>query len=216
MPNSFSSGKGQLVEPPNGAYVNTWNEPCNSNFGLTDALISGTTTIDVSTISAGAPYVTLVFQNFDTSPTPWTNPLAGQNLRIALVGTLTFGITVYIPSNHPGLWIIDTTSLNGSFPVSINTTVAGSSGVSPTQGYLTIVFCDGTNIRYADLGTVRTLVVPVATSTTNGIVTQGFLAGNCPNLDSQGKIPYQTDKYIISTADPDPAQGSQDWLWMKV
>ena len=95
-------------------------------------------------------------------------------------------------------------------------TMAGAStGVEAPQGYKTIMYCDGTNVYYADAGTVAKNV-PIATDKVNGIVTQGLLTGNCVNLDTQAKIPYQTDKYIISTTDPDPAQGYQDWLWMKV
>jgi hypothetical protein len=215
MVNSFTSGKGRLVQPPYGSYVDEWQKPVNSDFGLVDALISGTTTLNVSSLTPSSPFFTLVFQDFDTSQTPWLNPLAGQNMRVVITGALSYNVTIFIPSNYPGVWIIDNQT-TGPFSVTVLTTAAGSSGVAPTQGFMSTIFSDGTNVKYADLGTVKSVAVPVATSTTQGTVTQGFLPGNCVNLDSQGKIPFQTDKYIISTGDPDPAQGSQDWLWMKV
>jgi len=215
MPNSFTSGKGRLVQPPYGSYVDEWQLPVNSDFGLVDALISGTTTLNVSSLTPSTPYFTLVFQDFDTSQTPWLNPLAGQNLRVAVTGALSFNITIYIPSNYPGLWVIDNQT-SGNFTVTIRTTAAGSVGITPTSGYMSMVFSDGVNVKYADLGTVRSVTVPVATDTTQGTVTQGLLPGNCVNLNTQAKIPYQADKYIISTTDPDPAQGFQNWLWFKV
>jgi hypothetical protein len=46
--------------------------------------------------------------------------------------------------------------------------------------------------------------------------TPGGGAGNLPILDANGKIDAGDDKIIISTADPDPAQGAQNWLWLKV
>ena len=211
MTNSFSNGKGQLVEPPYGSYIDSWQNPCNSNFGLTDALVSGTTTINVSTIPISTPFVTLVFVNFDTSPTPWQVPLAGQNMRVVLTGTLTFNITLLIPANYPGIWIIDNQT-TGAFTITVKTTASASVGVTAPQSKSIVIFCDGTNVSMADSGNTP----QIATSTVAGIVTQGLLPGNCVNLDTQGKIPYQADKYIISTSTPDPAQGSQNWLWMQV
>jgi len=151
MVNSFADGKTKLVEPPYGSYVDSWQLPVNSNFGVTDASVSGTTTINVSAIPISTPFVTLVFQNFDTSPTPWQVPLAGQNLRIVLTGTLAFNIIVYIPANTPGMWIIDNQT-NGPFVVTVKTNATGSVGVTPFQGAMSFVFCDGVNVYYADIG----------------------------------------------------------------
>jgi microcystin-dependent protein len=123
----------------------------NSNFGVTDASVSGTTTINVASIPISTPFVTLVFQNFDTSPTPWQVPLAGQNLRIVLTGTLAFNIIVYIPANTPGMWIIDNQT-NGAFTVTVKTNATGSVGVDPFQGAMSFVFCEGVNVYYADIG----------------------------------------------------------------
>ena len=168
MVNSFTTGKGRLVLPPYGSYVDEWNKPCNSDFSLVDALVSGTTTLNVATLTPSSPFFTLVFQDFDTSATPWLNPLAGQNLRIVITGALAFNITVYIPANVPGLWIIDNQT-TGGYTVSVVTNAAGSIGISPKQGYMSIVFCDGTNIKYADLGTIASNAVP--TDITGAIIT---------------------------------------------
>lgn len=153
MVNSFSDGKGRLVEPPYGAYVDSWQLPMNSNFGLTDALISGTTTLNTSSLTPSTPFWTLVFQDFDTNQTPWQNPLAGQNMRILVKGPLTYNATVFIPQNFPGMWIIDNQT-TGAFTVTVKTTNASSVGVNPEQGYMSTVFCDGVNVRYSDIGAI--------------------------------------------------------------
>jgi microcystin-dependent protein len=151
MPNSFSQGKGKLVEPSFGTYLDEWDKPCNSNFGLTDALVSGTTTIDVGGISSGTPFVTLVFATFDTTATPWTAPLAGQNIRLLLTGSISFAATIYIPARVPGMWLIDNQT-TGSGVITVKTNASGSVGVDPYRGVMSYVFCDGTNVYYADIG----------------------------------------------------------------
>jgi microcystin-dependent protein len=153
MANQYSSGKGQLVEPPLGAYVDQWSAPCNSNFSLSDALASGTTTINVTTIVPSSPFVTLVFDTFDVNPTPWQNPLAGQNLRILLNGAMSFNITVYIPQLKPGFWFLDNQT-TGNYSISVVTTAAGSTGVVAPQGKSLIIFSDGVNVKQADSGIV--------------------------------------------------------------
>lgn len=157
MANSYSAGKSVLVEPSLGSYVNSWDQPLNSNFGVIDATMSGTTTIDANTITPGVPFVVLVFQDFETNPTPQTNPLAGQNLRIRVTGSLSFDISVLIPNGRPGLWIIDNQT-TGNYAVNVKTTATGSVGVQPTQGFMSIVFCDGVDVALADQGLIKTYI----------------------------------------------------------
>ena len=163
MVNTFTTGKGRLVQPSYGSFVDEWNKPCNSDFGLVDALISGTTTLNVSTLTPSTPFFTLVFQDFDTSQTPWLNPLAGQNMRVAITGALAFNVTIFIPANYPGMWIFDNQT-TGPFTVTVVTNAPGSTGINPSQGYMSLVFCDGTNVKYADLGNIvantQTIEIP--------------------------------------------------------
>lgn len=157
MANSYSTGKSVLVEPPLGSYVNSWNAPVNSNFGVIDAGVSGTTTIDAATFTPGVPFVVLSFQTFEQNPTPQTNPLAGQNLRIRVTGALLFDVSVIIPASKPGFWIVDNQT-TGSFTLNIKTSDPASVPIQPLQGYMSTVFSDGVNVRYADLGTARSIV----------------------------------------------------------
>ena len=135
-------------------------------------------------------------------------------MRLLLNGALTANVSVYVPSGVGGFWIVDNQT-TGAYTVTILTTAVGSTGYVSTQNKTLILFSDGTNVKLADSGNV-TPPPPIATPTVYGLVTQGLLTGNCVNLDAQAKIPYQTDKYIISSATPDPAQGYQDWIWFQV
>lgn len=153
MPTVFAAGKTKLIEPEEYGFVDAWAPPLNSNFGVTDAALTGTTTINVSTISSGAPFVTLVFDTFTTTQTPWLQPLAGQNLRVLLTGTLAFNIIVYIPANNPGLWVFDNQT-SGAYTVTVKTTALTSVGVNVSQGYMSMLFCDGTNVGFSDLGNI--------------------------------------------------------------
>lgn len=155
MANNYSAGKSNLVEPGLGSYVNSWYLPVNSNFAVIDATMSGTTTIDASSLTPGVPFVVLVFQTFEQNPTPQTNPLAGQNLRIRVTGSLTFNVSIKIPAGIPGLWIVDNQT-TGNYAVNIVTTATGSTGVQAKQSYMSLIFCDGTNVSYADYGAIQT------------------------------------------------------------
>lgn len=217
MATTYATGKSRLIEPEHAAFQDTWDVPCNSNFAVIDALVSGITTIDAATVSSASPSKTLVFDVFPASippvVDPLANPLCGQNLCIRIINNLVVNMTLFIPQGIKGFWFIDNQT-TGSFNVTVKTNAALSSGVVTPQGKSSLVFSDGTNVIFADTGSVP--AVQVATDTVNGVVTQGLLPGNCVNLNSAGKTPYQTDKLIISTANPDPAQGDQNWVWYKV
>ncbi len=206
MPDTYTSGKLGLIEPSRGAYVDTWDEPLYANWQTLEAAISGTTTLSLSNSN-----VILTVPTFPSYTDPPTVSTSAQNLRLYLTGTLLANLTIFIPSTIGGFWILDDAT-SGSFTVTIKTTAVGSVGVNSVQGKTLTVFSNGTNIRLADSGNIPA----VATNAVAGLVTQGLLTGNCVNLDANAKIPYQADKYIISSSDPDPAQGSQNWLWMKV
>lgn len=209
---NYANGKSRLIEPDHGTYQDTWDEPCNSNFDVINALVSGITYINAATITSVAPTATLVFRTFPTYPDPLSDPLAGQNVCVRIYGPLTVNATILIPSGIGGFWIVDNIT-SGSFTVTIKTTASGSTGVTVPQGKAVLAYSDGVNVIYADNGSVAD--VPLATSTVPGIYTVGAAVGNCPILDAQAKIPYTADKVIISTGDPDPAQGYQNWVWYK-
>jgi microcystin-dependent protein len=149
---SFATGKTQAVEPSFGSYVDTWNIPCNSNFGVIDAALSGSTPINVSSVSSSSPFINITFSQFNATanPTPWTNPNAGQNLNINLTGVLTFNITVYLQQT-PGFWIISNNT-SGSFAITVATTAPSGTSIQLPQGFSSLVYSNGTNVSFADLG----------------------------------------------------------------
>lgn len=155
--NTFAPGKSTLVEPPRGSYSGTWDSPVNSNWGLLAATLSGTTNINAASIQPGNPYVVLTFENFDTTPTPLNNLVAGQNIRIQVTGALLFDISIKLKDGYAGTWIIDNRT-SGNFKVNVLTTATGSVGIQPAQGYMTTIFCDGTNVYYSDLGSSQIFV----------------------------------------------------------
>lgn len=210
--NQYATGKSKLIEPGHGNYPDEWDQPNNANFGSIDALVSGTTTINASAFDTTSKTVTLTFDPYAANnEQPWTGALAGQNLRILINGGLAFDAVLLIPAKVPGFWFIDNQT-TGNYTITVKTTSTVSTGIIVKQSTSTIIYCDGTNVSFADSGTIP----DVATDTKYGIVTQGLLKTNCVQLDNDAKIPYQTDKYIISTTDPVSTQGSQDWLWFKV
>lgn len=206
MVDTYSSGKLGLVEPSRGSYVDTWDEPLYANWQTIEAAISGTTPLVLTSSN-----IVLTVPTFPTYPNPPTTANSAQNLRLLLQGAPSVNLVVYIPATIAGFWIVDDHT-GGTSTVTIKTTAVGSVGVESSRGNTLIVYSDGTDVKLADSGNIPA----IATNTVAGLVTQGLLAGNCVNLDSSAKIPYQTDKYIISSNNPDAAQGSQDWLWMKV
>lgn len=152
MVDSFAVGKTQAVEPSFGSYVDTWQLPVNANFGTFDAAVSGTTTIDVTGVVAGNPYVNVTFSEFNatTNPTPWTQPNAGQNLRINLIGGVTFGITVLIQP-IAGFWIFTNATI-GASDITVRTSAGGGTAIILPRGFNSIVYSDGTNVSFADTG----------------------------------------------------------------
>jgi microcystin-dependent protein len=168
MVDVYATGKSRLLAPQEYGYPDKWAQPLNSNFLCTNAVLAGTTTISTSTISATNPTVTLTFDTFATTPTPWLSPNSGQNLRCAIIGTIAFDITIIIPHGYPGLWIFQN-GTSGGFKVYVKTDDINSNVITLTQGYMSLIFCDGILVSYADAGGV------VANSSAAGDVPVGTL-----------------------------------------
>lgn len=149
MPDVYVAGKTGLIEPANGAYVNTWDTPLAANWITIDAAVSGTTTVTLSNLN-----VVLVRPTYPTSANPAGVTNAVQNLRLLLTGVLSANVAVSIPSGVPGMWLVDNQTTGSAYTVTVNTSAGGSTGVTPPRGYLSYIFSDGTNVRYADLGNV--------------------------------------------------------------
>lgn len=149
MPDSYTVNKLGLIEPAAGAYSGTWDQPLFANWQTIDAALGGTTTITLASSN-----VTLTVPTFPANANPPAVATSAQNLRVLLQGTLAANVFVNLPAGVPGMWLIDNQTAVNSFTVTVKTAAGGSTGITPPRGYLSYIFSDGTNVRYADLGNV--------------------------------------------------------------
>ena len=122
-----------------GSNANTWGNNTNTNLETVDAFTAGYLSKSV----AGSTNVTLT-----TSAT--TSPTAeSANKVLDLNGTLTGNITVFVPQKENNYLVYNNTS--GSFTLDVAAT--GGTGVQIDQGKYEWIYCDGTNVAKAELGT---------------------------------------------------------------
>jgi len=180
--NTYAPNKGNLIEPPYSSFPDSWDQPVNSNFGMISALAGGVTEIDATTFTGSAPTKTLVFRNYEQDPEPWTVPLAGQNLCLNVVGLLSTNATILIPKDAKGSWIVYN-GTTGSFTLGVKTTAGSSVGVILPQGYSSVIYCDGTNVRYADQGNV------IANFPPQDVVLAGMIVPYAGTASPSGYLP---------------------------
>jgi hypothetical protein len=156
MASTYSSRlKLELMET--GANANTWGNNTNTNLQTVDAFTAGYLSKSV----AGSSNVTLTTNNAD--PTA-----ESSNKVLDLNGTLTGNITVFVPQVENNYIVYNNTS--GSFTLDVAAT--GGTGVSIDQGTYEVVYCDGTNVLKADLGTTN------ASQITSGTLADARLSSN--------------------------------------
>jgi hypothetical protein len=121
-----------------GANANTWGNNTNINLETLDAFSGGFLSKSV----AGSANVTLTTANAD--PTA-----ESSNKIIDFNGILTGSITVFIPQVENNYLVYNNTS--GAFTLDVAAT--GGTGVQIDQGKYEWIYCDGTNVAKAELGT---------------------------------------------------------------
>lgn len=149
MPDAYTPNKLGLIEPAAGSYSGTWDQPLFANWQTIDAALGGTTTITLASSN-----VTLTIPTFPANTNPPAVATSAQNLRLLLIGTLGANVSVNLPASVPGMWLIDNQTAATAFTVTVKTSAVGSTGINPPRGYLTYVYSDGTNVRFADQGNV--------------------------------------------------------------
>jgi len=122
-----------------GANANTWGNNTNTNLQTVDAFTAGYLSKSV----AGSTNVTLT-TSATTDPT-----VESANKVLDLNGTLTGNITVFVPQKENNYLVYNNTS--GSFTLDVAAT--GGTGVQIDQGKYEWIYCDGTNVAKAELGT---------------------------------------------------------------
>jgi hypothetical protein len=148
-----------------GANANTWGNNTNTNLQTVDAFSAGYLSKSV----AGSANVTLTTANAD--PTA-----ESSNKVIDLNGTLTGNITVFVPQVENNYLVYNNTS--GSFTLDVAAT--GGTGVEITQGSYSWIYCDGTNVKQASLGTNASAIV-------SGTLSDARLSANV-NLNNASTI----------------------------
>jgi hypothetical protein len=128
---TFSPNK-NIEEPASGSYTNAWAAPINANFTLIDSAFGGTTTINVTGISAGT---------YALVPTQYIP------CNIEFTGTLGANLTYVVPPGVGGNWTISNTT-TGAF--NINFGVSGGGASLVVQGARTLINSDGNTTAYAD------------------------------------------------------------------
>jgi len=126
MADTYTTNK-TFTKPANGDYVDTWNVPVNLDLDLIDTALGGVTNLNVVAVSGT---VTLTV-------TQYRPPI------IIITGLLTANVNYQLPTAKGGCWTIFNNT-TGAFTVTFSS-AGGGTTVALTQGYRTVVACDGTN-----------------------------------------------------------------------
>jgi hypothetical protein len=148
-----------LNEPAYNSTSPTWDQPLNYNSTILDQMFGNTTGVSVST-SGTSTYTNI------TAPSATAAGSTSQAMRFNLTGALAANQTVLLPQSVAGMWIVSNNTTN-AFTVSIGSNngsnAAAGTTITAPQGYSTIVYSDGTNVKQADdgilTGTIPTLTV---------------------------------------------------------
>jgi len=140
-----------------GANANTWGNNTNNNLQTVDAFSAGYLSKNVG----GSSNVTLTTANASATA-------ESSNKVLEFTGLLTGNITVFVPQVENNYLIYNNTS--GSFTLDVAAT--GGTGTSIDQGTYEWIYCDGTNVAKADLGTTN------ASQITSGTLADARLTAN--------------------------------------
>lgn len=137
MPTTYTPNK-NIIQPENGSYIDTWDQPVNNNWEIIDNAFGGSFSVSVAAGNA-----TLTQDNC-------------QNVNIIVTGTLTSVVpprrTVFFPDNVAGFFVVTNQTVNGGGgPYEIRLqTVSGSTYVVAVNNANTLVFSDGNEVALAD------------------------------------------------------------------
>ena len=116
-----------LPEPTVGDDTNAWGGLLNAATTLTDTALGGTASINM----AGNANVT-------------ATSTQAQNLILALTGTLTGNVSLFLP--NAGRFFIIYNGTSGPYTVTVATTAMSSTGTSVQQGQSQLVYASGGNV----------------------------------------------------------------------
>jgi len=164
-----------LNQPAYGSTSPTWDQPLNYNATILDNVFGATTTVAVNT--GAVPTYTNI-----TAPNSSGTGSTSQCMRINLTGALAANQTVFLPQGIAGMWVV-TNSTTNAFSITLGSNngsnIAAGTTVTLSQGYSTLVYCDGLNVKRAD----------DASSATGGVTSfQTSLNGLTPSTSTTGAV----------------------------
>ena len=143
MASSFTTNK-DIEKPGNGDYVDTWNVPLNGDMTVVDYALGTTISFNATAGSqtlGSYNHTTKVLDTYSYIP-----------LVINVTGAISASVTYTIPSGVGGQWTVrnlTTDSTGGPWSIIFASGGGGASAVIP-RGVNVIIFCDGTNVYFAN------------------------------------------------------------------
>ena len=124
-----------LIQPANGSYVDTWDQPVNNDWSYIDAAFGGVTSLNATGVSA----VTLTLTQY-------------QPMAIAISGAISNNVTYTIPSGVGGNWIVRNTTTDATGGPWTVTFASGGGGSTVTviRSVNSNIWSDGTNMYFSD------------------------------------------------------------------
>ena len=185
-----------LNEPAYNSTSPTWDQPLNYNSTILDQMFGNTTGVCVNT--GGSTTYTHI-----TAPSATAAGSTSQAMRFNLTGALAANQNVLLPQSVAGMWIVSNNT-TGTYTVSIGSNngsnVAAGTTVSVPQGYSSIVFSDGTNVKLSDDGILQGGNI-AGNLTVGGSITAGTTVsdsiGNLRNIPQNA----QSSSYVLVVTD---------------
>ena len=185
-----------LNEPAYNSTSPTWDQPLNYNSTILDQMFGNTTGVSVNT--GGSTTYTNI-----TAPSATAAGSTSQAMRFNLTGALAANQNVLLPQSVAGMWIVSNNT-TGTYTVSIGSNngsnVAAGTTVSVPQGYSSIVFSDGTNVKLSDDGILQGGNI-AGNLTVGGSITAGTTVsdsiGNLRNIPQNA----QSSSYVLVVTD---------------
>jgi microcystin-dependent protein len=138
--------------PTVGSDVGTWYQPLNANASVQDSLSA-----NVATIPLSSGNVTLTTP--PNSGAAWAGPYQSQSAVLRLTGALVGNAGVIFP--RAGFWIVEN-NCTGAFVVFLFT--GGGQIICAPPGEACHVYCDGTNLKYVNMGRVGSYIDMMTTA----------------------------------------------------
>ena len=185
-----------LNEPAYNSTSPTWDQPLNYNSTILDQMFGNTTGVSVNT--GGSTTNTNI-----TAPSATAAGSTSQAMRFNLTGALAANQNVLLPQSVAGMWVVSNNT-TGTFTVTMGSNngsnVAAGTTVSVPQGYSTIIFCDGTNVKLSDDGILQGGNI-AGNLTVGGSITAGTTVsdsiGNLRNIPQNA----QSSSYVLVVTD---------------